>query len=400
MTDKPKNLSLEGLRGLAALTVVISHCVLCFFPYLHTGDAANIVSGWETTFFNSPFLVIYSGGFSVAVFFVISGYVLSRQFFQFNSAEFIRKAAAKRYVRLGMPVFGAVMLCYGFSRLGLYPAERVGLPKFLAESYAHPLTLGDAMIDGLFGAMVFGHRTFDYVLWTIQIEFFGSLGLFAFLALVGKARGSCIYAALAVVALVATCGDDGMFFSLFIVGAYLHLWASPLRFIPFVVGIVALWLGGYHWNSAAYAGPVWLANLIQSYGVPLNWPVFFNAAGAIMLTWSAVQPGLISNVLKSRVLVWLGEKSFSLYLTHSFVLTSIGAFLFLRGPLDGSARYFLASVVVIGMSVLLSMLFTYLIDAPAIQAANNFARWSAEKQPSMTTGMTLTAGTASAAFGS
>ena len=119
-----------------------------------------------------------------------------------------------------------------------------------------------------------------------------------------------------------------------------------------------------------------------------------------MLTWSAVQPGLISNVLKSRVLVWLGEKSFSLYLTHSFVLTSIGAFLFLRGPLDGSARYFLASVVVIGMSVLLSMLFTYLIDAPAIQAANNFARWSAEKQPSMTTGMTLTAGTASAAFGS
>jgi len=90
--DKPamkasasKNLSLEGLRGLAALAVFSCHFLYVFFPYLARGrtvDQSGFVPlwHWETWFARAPFTLLYNGDFAVAVFFVLSGYVLTRKF--------------------------------------------------------------------------------------------------------------------------------------------------------------------------------------------------------------------------------------------------------------------------------------------------------------------------------
>ena len=70
---------------LAALAVFSCHFLYVFFPYLARGrtvDQSGFVPlwHWETWFARAPFTLLYNGDFAVAVFFVLSGYVLTRKF--------------------------------------------------------------------------------------------------------------------------------------------------------------------------------------------------------------------------------------------------------------------------------------------------------------------------------
>src|SRR5699024_9699835 len=50
------------------------------------------------------------------------------------------------------------------------------------------LGLADMVKAALYKSMLFGDRDFDYVLWTISIEFYGSLLVFGAYALMGRHR--------------------------------------------------------------------------------------------------------------------------------------------------------------------------------------------------------------------
>jgi peptidoglycan/LPS O-acetylase OafA/YrhL len=119
MNSQDKNQALEGLRGIAALVVVFSHCAWAFFPYLQSGMPADILTSWGPFIQNSPLRVLYNGTFSVAIFFVMSGYVLTRRYVAQPNAARLDEAAVKRLPRLGIPVFASVLLGYAVIKLGL-----------------------------------------------------------------------------------------------------------------------------------------------------------------------------------------------------------------------------------------------------------------------------------------
>src|ERR1700760_3456883 len=79
---------LEGLRGIAAVQVVLLHFVTGFMPW--TAEHA-----WP------PLRVVFDGHTAVYVFFLISGAVLTPSFAR--QGRFLIKLA-KRLVRLGIPV--------------------------------------------------------------------------------------------------------------------------------------------------------------------------------------------------------------------------------------------------------------------------------------------------------
>jgi hypothetical protein len=88
---------IDGLRGLAALVVMVSHFLCTFYPAFQTIDAVDVQtrSGIELFITATPFNFWYNGNFAVCIFFVISGYVLSYSYFQ-NRGHGI-------YLLLGIP---------------------------------------------------------------------------------------------------------------------------------------------------------------------------------------------------------------------------------------------------------------------------------------------------------
>jgi peptidoglycan/LPS O-acetylase OafA/YrhL len=113
---RQKNFALEGLRGIACLNVVLGHFLFSFFPYLahdvrpYPGAVAKY--WFEELLRYFPFTFIYLADSAVSVFFVLSGYVLTRRFYQTEPPDGFESAAVKRYFRLALPALASVMFAW------------------------------------------------------------------------------------------------------------------------------------------------------------------------------------------------------------------------------------------------------------------------------------------------
>src|SRR4051794_16656837 len=101
---------LDGLRGLAALIVVIDHLAISFFQAATDGSITRYhAQTAEKLVFATPLHLLVSGNFSVCIFFVLSGFVLSAKFFRTHERSVAVASAWKRYLRLELPILGSVM---------------------------------------------------------------------------------------------------------------------------------------------------------------------------------------------------------------------------------------------------------------------------------------------------
>jgi len=105
---------LDGLRGLAALVVVFHHFILAFYPALFLGRnaATHLKDGTEAFISGSAMNIFYGGNFMVAIFFVLSGFVLSHKFFLKKDYEILTQGAVKRYIRLVIPVALSIFIAF------------------------------------------------------------------------------------------------------------------------------------------------------------------------------------------------------------------------------------------------------------------------------------------------
>jgi len=111
--QKPTNkiFYLDGIRGVAAFMVVIHHFLLAFYPSYYTLDKqASHINNLDVQFGMSLFSVLANGDFCVCIFFVLSGYVLSRKYFLTNQLDVLISGAQRRFVRLYIPVATALFL--------------------------------------------------------------------------------------------------------------------------------------------------------------------------------------------------------------------------------------------------------------------------------------------------
>lgn len=102
--------SAESLRGIACLSVVLSHLSLVFYPQMHNFYKSNLpVSPVLQVIHDSPLSFFYSGTGAVFIFFCLSGYVLSASIESAqNKLKKIRVSIIKRYPRLAIP---AILSC-------------------------------------------------------------------------------------------------------------------------------------------------------------------------------------------------------------------------------------------------------------------------------------------------
>jgi peptidoglycan/LPS O-acetylase OafA/YrhL len=187
-----KLLHLESLRGIAALLVVFTHFAGSFFPAVTGGGRFPTHSAFDLVIYSTPLSILAGGNFAVCIFFVLSGFVLTRGYFLNGRIQQLQNSALKRYFRLMPAVAISVLLAYLLLRFQLFfnhDAAAITGSMGLDELWSFPANAAEATNQALYQAFITGTtgpRSYNPVLWTMQIEFLGSFLVFGAAALFGQ----------------------------------------------------------------------------------------------------------------------------------------------------------------------------------------------------------------------
>jgi peptidoglycan/LPS O-acetylase OafA/YrhL len=319
-----KLLALDSARGVAALVVVFHHAACAFAPLLVHDRYA-------------PWLrILVQGAFPVRFFFVLSGFVLSLSYFRSGRVAVLRSAAVRRFFRLAVPVAAAVALAYVLFDLGLYFNSLAGVAqhqpgrlRWLHHWYLFAPSATDAAAEAGWRAF-FDYdtkHTYNNVLWTMGVEFRGSMFVFALLALIGGLRNR---AALYLVVGLALRGTGQYHLIDFLAGAALCDWyvghgppADESDRTAFAVGLLMVFTG-FIIGGSAPAG----IETDRDFGGLISGRLWLTAA-AVLVVAGILRSTRLQAALTVRPLVLLGKMSFSLYLVHVPIICSLSSWLYL-----------------------------------------------------------------------
>lgn len=317
MNKTDKILSIQYLRGLAALGVVFCHFGFALTDYPALSSAFNLGQiGVPLFFFISGFIIVYA--------LEQSGYRVD-QFFTF---------LIKRSIRIDPPYWAMIML-YIF--LGYFLNH---LPSYKGVPFQFDL---GQLIAHLFYAVPFTkYQFYNHIFWTLCVEFqfYILIGLLYFLS-INKVYRTIFLIAFGAMNLFHFNGDALIF-------NYSTIFALGISFMTFCNNRTRL-------NAILPALFICLIAFCHGFAVAI---VLLIACIAVMLANVQVKP-----------LYFLGNISYSLYLTHSFVFEICNGVFKRLAVVQFQLLCFVLELII---AILFAYLFYLLIEKPSIKLSKNF----------------------------
>ena len=376
-------LALEGLRGVAAIVVVIFHALLIFYEYMVFGPsvASTQHMGLEDNLFGSPFRIFFAGTFAVAIFFVLSGFVLSIGFLSKGKKIILQKLALKRYLRLMLPALASVMIAWLLITIGFShnaQAQTITHSTWLAQMWNFTPNFFDALQQGTWGIFATGEDSYNPVLWTMMYEFIGSMVIFFVLSLFGGMKHRWVVY-IFLIFLTYQTWYLGFIIGLILAELYVKKWfpfnKPSVKLMVFLL-IIGLFLGAFPTTPFADSS-IYATLRIPALAIgPMN--SLYLSIGAMLVVIGVLTIPKITQLMASKRVSVLGKYTFSLYLVHKLVLFTVCTGLFVL--IEPAIGYNKAAVVSILVSVpvifLSTVLFERYIDAPSIRISGMFANWT------------------------
>lgn len=379
---------LDSIRGLAALMVVADHFLYTFYASVIAGEGTPTQHApiLNSLFHGFPFGFLVNGAFAVILFFVLSGFVLTLQFYETKDKRALVKQAYKRYVRLGVPVVAVVLVGYVLAKTGvLYSpaAEQFFGGNYIGSNWHILPHLPEALYQGLLGIFMGAHPIYNPVLWTMSVEFLGSFIIFMFAGLFGTLRTRWLFYIGAAVLSWHT------YFIGFFVGAMLaDLYANRQDILAHVQRLAWPYKAGLLAVAAVCASlpPLLDASIHTSLFRFLLVPGVPDAASQMLLyTVSATICMVIALAspraqwfLTRKPNLWLGKHSFSMYLLHVFVISAFATWAFPWLVAHGVGYNAAAILMLAGILAVLAgacIVWTKYVDVPAITMSRRFGEY-------------------------
>jgi len=326
--DRSKLIELEALRGVAAMMVLFHHFLLVIEPRLHGRNFPDDPIAMVRT----PLFALVNGTAAVAIFFVLSGFVLTFRAMEKGDWSQLLVGVFKRWPRL-VPLTATVnILSAIFLMLGLYQDRTwFGASAFKQDTFV----IGSALTEGMFWTFFNGSDSFNGALWTMHYELFGSFAGYA-TALVLIFQKSFIramaIAAIVILLTATTTGKGGVYYAMPIAGVLVariyverNTITSALNFmypwrVPIALGAasLAVVLCGYDGYSKPVGFYAFMARFEWSDTEPL---VHGIAAIVILVLVLFCDP--LRRCLAGPTAALLGRLSFPIYLVHLPILLGL-----------------------------------------------------------------------------
>jgi peptidoglycan/LPS O-acetylase OafA/YrhL len=360
--------ALDGLRGIAALVVVIRH----------TTNAVPMPELWRTEIYKSVPPVFSSQG-AVQLFFVLSGWVLAASLARGSSGVLAWLPFwVRRICRIHLPFVAAALAAFALSRFWSIP-DPDAVTRWLSRSVIHP-SFGE-----LLGSLTFPGKAADLIPvgWTLTVEMIYSFAL-PLLVLIARPLRGTLLLGLGIAGLLAPLSPlssvwYGLDFALGVVAFQERaLIDRALRWLPAAARAALPLLG-----LALISAPVWLGTKPGALLGVGRTEILSISLGAIVLVVSALSFPVLARMLGSRPCVFLGSISYSVYLLHRPLLTFLAPLVLVptvlasklvvvKGVTTESAFALLACMLV--GTILLSVVFRRLAEQPAMALGRRASR--------------------------
>ncbi|MCJ0978356.1 acyltransferase [Rhodococcus sp. ARC_M12] len=320
MADRDRFDSLDGLRGVAALTVLIHHGLLSSTTFSDSYRSTDDLSLLTYILTYSPLHLLWAGTEAVIIFFILSGFILMRQRLRSNPEPWAAYYP-KRLVRLYVPIIAAVAFS---ATVALAVKRSHDSDNWWLNIHENP-SAANILWDSV---ILSGTSSVNTALWSLRWEVWFSLLLPAFV-------------------LIASIRRFHFLLTLFSLYAFSALGSvtqtAPLQLLP-LFGIGVVLATAYEQIANTYTKYIKQSKirsialiLIATMLVTMNWTIggitsskYLSAIGSaslligatLLVTISLLDP-LAHRFLTLRPISWLGSRSFSLYLTHEPVVVSI-----------------------------------------------------------------------------
>jgi peptidoglycan/LPS O-acetylase OafA/YrhL len=344
---------LDGIRGLAALFVVLNHVFLRAFP----GYPVNRAPLWASWF-------IY-GRFAVVVFIVLSGFSLAvspaRHGWRLGGlAQFARRRAW----RILPPYWAALVFSLAMT---WFVVAQPGWPVPTAKS---------VVVDGLLLQDLVTAPSPNRAFWSIAVEAqlyvalpllllltrrFGALAMVAAVTLVVTSMGALGEQQQTVGSLVTQLTPDlAVLFATGVLAAGVVSATPRVRSLP------------WHWLALAAAVPAVVAVAVEGSVWTIDHLFWVDMAlgpaiGCLLAAVALGRPSRLVSVLDTRLLRGLGSFSYSLYLTHAPIVIAIYYGLVAGRVPTGVPTFLLMAAVAVPVTVVFARLFAAVFELPFLE---------------------------------
>ena len=300
---------LDGLRGWAALMVVLSH----LFNFLSINRPE----------YKLPIFAFASNGhLAVLIFFVLSGYALSIN--RLNKRIAVVSLIISRYFRLLIPIFLTSLLTYIFIKNGFFLNQEVYETNILYQTwigsfFKFETSLAD-LLQFSFYDVFFNYdpeHTYNSSLWTMYDEICGSILIFLYLHFIRKNIGINLKAWIPLTLFLMFKRPDLSCFMMGYAIAELNRFKSTIFnlkefhfLVCFAITVIAL-----------------------SFYTP-NWE-WINCLSAAFLVFLVSYSSQLRFFFQNTISSYLGKISFTLYLIQITVICSLSSYLYLKLPTLG-----------------------------------------------------------------
>lgn len=358
---------LDGLRGLAALYVVVNHIFLRAFPG-YPVDHAPFWAGW----------FIY-GRFAVVVFIVLSGFSLALSPARHGWRLDAVSGFAKRRARRILPAYWAALLFSLAIAWLIVPQPGNGLPD--AKS---------VVVNGLLVQNLVRTHSPNAAFWSMAVEAQLYL-LFPLLLLIVRRRGAIIMVAAVtlVVVAVGVIGPHVARLDTFVIHS------PPDLAALFAVGMLTAGIVGagrarrswpWGWLALAAVAPVlvtiWVQGSVWTLDHLLWVDLALGPAIACLLAALATDHLLrVMRLLDTRPIRKLGLCSYSLYLTHGPIVVVVYEKVVAGRVAQGVPAFLVTLALAVPLTIVFARLFAAVFEIPFLKKQQTWSQTAGAPRP-------------------
>lgn len=337
----------SGIKGIGAVMVILIHYVAAMLPAMWSGDFSQIHIGWiEKLVYKTPLYFFMNGSFAVYLFWTISAFLISYSWYQHHDTRDMVKKALNKYLKFIMIAAATSFVAFMLLKGGYIKNQELAQythSEWLGYTYNFEPSIR-SLVKEIFYGIWFDTAKYNPPLWTMKLEFLGSLWTILLLELFGDLKKRYLLWSICAVFSVLYCPQYICFIlgiviaDMFVLGKRIN---CVLADTLILAGILA---GGYNWIYEEHMG------------MTVNRLVVWSLASGCIL-FGTFSSKIFQRLMRMHFCQFVGEISLYLYVTHFIVLCSFSAIVFIK-CLKNGFNYLTA----LGITWLSGMAVTVLIS--------------------------------------